>query len=134
MNSRAFLDTNVLVYLLSSAAAKAARARELVANDNIISVQVLNEFALVARRKHAMEWNDLEAALDEFRTWLHVESLTPTSQARAMQIARRHQLRIYDANILATAEQAGCSVVYSEDMQDGQVIGDLTICNPFLGA
>ena len=120
--------------MLSSTPAKAARARELVADDSVISVQVLNEFALVARRKHAMDWNDLEAALDEFRTWLHVESLTPASQARAMQIARRYELRIYDANILATAEQAGCSVVYSEDMQDGQVIGDLTIRNPFLDA
>ena len=134
MNSEAFLDTNILVYMLSSTPEKAARARELVATDNVISVQVLNEFALVARRKLAMEWNELEAALDEFRTWLRVESLTPASQARAMQIARRYELRIYDANILATAEQAGCSVVYSEYMQDGQVIGDLTICNPFLGA
>ena len=120
--------------MLSSMPAKAARARELVANDNVISVQVLNEFALVARRKHAMDWNDLEAALDEFRTWLRVESLTPASQARAMQIARRYRFRIYDANILAVAEQAGCSIVYSEDMQNGQVIGDLTIRNPFLAA
>ena len=118
--------------MLSSTPAKAARARELVADDNVISVQVLNEFALVARRKHAMDWNDLEATLEEFRTWLGVESLTPMSQARAMQIARRYRFRIYDANILAAAEQAGCLVVYSEDMQHGQVVGDLTIRNPFL--
>lgn len=132
MTISAFLDTNVLVYLLSSTLAKAARARGLLADENVISVQVLNEFALVARRKHVMDWNDLEATLEEFRTHLRVESLTPATQTRAMQIARRYQLRIYDANILATAEQAGCSVVYSEDMQHGQVIGGLTIRNPFL--
>ena len=134
MTSKAFLDTNVLVYLLSSISAKASRARALLADENVISVQVLNEFALVARRKHAMDWNDLEATLEEFRTHLDVESLTPAIQARAMQIARRYQLRIYDANILAAAEQARCSIVYSEDMQHGQVIGGLTIRNPFLEA
>lgn len=134
MNSKAFLDTNVLVYMLSSTPAKAARARELAGDDTVISVQVLNEFALVARRKHAMDWDDLETTLDEFRAWLRVESLTPASQARAMQIARRYQLRIYDANIIAAAEQAGCDVVYSEDMQDGQVIGGLTIRNAFRDA
>ena len=134
MTISAFLDTNVLVYLLSSTPAKAARARVLLADANVVSVQVLNEFALVARRKHAMDWNDLEATLEEFRTYLRVESLTPATQARAMQIARRYQLRIYDANILAAAEQAGCPVVYSENMQDGQVIGGLTIRNPFADA
>lgn len=134
MTISAFLDTNVLVYLLSSTPAKAARARVLLANDNVVSVQVLNEFALVARRKHTMDWNDLEATLEEFRTHLRVQSLTPATQARAMQIAQRYQLRIYDANILAATEQAGCSVVYSEDIQHGQVIGGLTIRNPFLDA
>lgn len=129
-----FLDTNVLVYMLSSEPAKAARAREVVANGGVISVQVLNEFALVARRKHTMDWDELEAMLDGFRTRLRVESLTLATQARAMQIARRYQLRIYDATILASAELAGCDPVYSEDMQDGMVVGGVTIRNPFLGA
>ena len=127
----AFLDTNILVYMLASAPAKAARARDLVASGTVISVQVLNEFALVARRKHAMDWDELEATLEGFRTLLQVESLTPATHIRAMQIARRYQLRIYDANILAAAEQANCEVVYSEDMQDGMVVGGLRIENPF---
>lgn len=132
--TNAFLDTNILVYMLSSEPTKAARARELVANGGVISVQVLNEFALVARRKHAMDWDELEMMLDGFRTHLLVENLTLATQARAMQIARRYQLRIYDATILASAERAGCDPVYSEDMQDGMAVGGVTIRNPFRGA
>lgn len=130
----AFFDTNVLLYLLSADDPKADIATEVLGRGGVISVQVLNEFALVARRKHAIDWGELEMLLEGFRTILAVESLTSESQARAMQIARRYQLRIYDANILAAAEQAGCSILYSEDMQDGQVIGGLTIRNPFTDA
>ena len=130
----AFLDTNVLVYLLSSEPSKAARARELLVGGGIISVQVLNEFALVARRKYAMDWDDLEGTLGGFRTRFQVESLTLATQARAMQLARRYQLRIYDAAILASAELAGCETLYSEDMQHGQAVAGLTIRNPFLSA
>ena len=128
----AFLDTNVLVYLLSSEPSKAARARELLVGGGVISVQVLNEFALVARRKYAMDWDDLEGTLGGFRTRFQVESLTLATQARAMQLARRYQLRIYDATILASAELAGCETLYSEDMQHGQAVAGLTIRNPFL--
>ena len=130
----AFLDTNVLVYLLSSEPSRAARARELLVGGGVISVQVLNEFALVARRKYAMDWDDLEGILDGFRTRFQVESLTLATQARAMQLARRYQLRIYDATILASAELAGCETLYSEDMQHGQAVAGLTIRNPFLTA
>lgn len=78
-----------------------------------------------------MDWDDLEATLHGFRTRLQVENLTLAAQARAVQIARRYQLKIYDANILSTAEHAGCEVVYSEDMQDGMIVGGLRIENPF---
>jgi predicted nucleic acid-binding protein len=62
---------------------------------------------------------------------LRVEALTLDGQARATVIARIHRLSIYDANILAAAELAGCKVVHSEDMQHGQRVGTLTISNPF---
>lgn len=68
---------------------------------------------------------------DGFRGLLRVENLAMTTQVRAMQISRRYQLRIYHANILAAAEQAGCEVVYSEDLQGGMVVGGLRIENPF---
>jgi predicted nucleic acid-binding protein len=126
-----FIDTNVLLYLLDRDEPKAAVAREIVATGGVISVQVLNEFIHVASRKHALGWDGIEDYLASFHRLLQVEPLTPEGQSRATVIARTHRLSIYDANILASAELAGCRILCSEDMQDGQRIGSLTIRNPF---
>ena len=99
-----------------------------------VSVQVLNEFVSVTRRKQSLDWDAVEAWLDLFRSDLTVVPMTSETQARATAIARRRQINIYDATILAAAEQAGCDVVFTEDLQHGQVIGGLTIRNPFLEA
>lgn len=128
--SSAFFDTNVLVYLLADDP-KAERSSSLMADGGVISVQVLNEFALVARRRHALDWDDLVSILDGFRDNFVVRPLTVETQARAVEIARRYQYRIYDANILAAAEEAGCETVYSEDLQHGQIVGGIRIMNPF---
>jgi predicted nucleic acid-binding protein len=127
----AFLDTNILIYLLAAESPKVKVAREVVASGGVISVQVLNEFARVAQRKHSLEWAEISDYLSGFRESLQVEPLTVATQSRAVEIASAHRLGIYDANILAAAELAGCRIVYSEDMQHGQRIGDLTIRNPF---
>ena len=132
--SEAFFDTNILLYLLSGDDQRRAVSVEILANGGVISVQVLNEFVAVARGKYALDWDELEAMLDDFRSHFQVESLTPPVQARAVHFARRYRIRIYDANILAVAENAGCSIVYSEDMQHGQAVAGLTIRNPFLSA
>jgi predicted nucleic acid-binding protein len=127
----AFLDTNVLVYLLSSDLRKAERSTGLLAAGGVASVQVLNEFVSVAIRKHALSWSELKEVLLVFRETLRIEPLTLDTHDRAVELARRYGFRIYDASILAAAELAGCDTVYSEDMQDGQVIGVMTIRNPF---
>jgi predicted nucleic acid-binding protein len=129
----AFLDTNVLVYLLTDDP-RNARAFELSRSGAVISVQVLNEFTSVARKKHALSWDDVARAVAGFRAYLQVEPVTVDVHERAVEIARRHQFSIYDACILAAAEKAGCRTIYTEDMQNGQVIGGLTIRNPFLDA
>ena len=132
--SRPFFDTNVLVYLIASESARAQRSATILAAGGCVSVQVLNEFVSVVRRKQMLDWDAVEAWLELFRSDLTVVALTSEIQARATTIARRHQIHIYDATILAAAEQAGCDVVYSEDMQDGQAIGGVTIRNPFRDA
>ena len=134
VTAEAFFDTNVLLYLLETDV-KADRAESLAMDGGVISVQVLNEFAAVARRRGALDWNSVEHQLARFRDLFQVESLTPPMQARAMQIARAHRLGIYDANILAAAESAGCEIVWSEDMQDGfRVPGGPVVRNPFSAA
>src|SRR5919198_1035770 len=98
-----------------------------------ISVQVLNEFTNIARRKLNWPWPEVVEALAAFRV-LCSEPLpigVATHEA-ALEIARRDGLGFYDALIVASALEAGCSTPLSEDMQDGRTIaGLLTIRNPF---
>jgi predicted nucleic acid-binding protein len=129
--TNAFLDTNVLVYLLSDDLFKVGRSKAILAIGGVASVQVLNEFVSVALRKHALDWTEMEEMLQTFQTVLRIEPLTLETHDRALEFARRYGFNIYDATILAAAALAGCDTLYSEDMQDGQAIGGLTIRNPF---
>lgn len=130
--AEAFFDTNVLLYLLSADAAKADRAEEILVGGGIISAQVLNEFAAVSARKLRMPWQEIREVLEPIRAVCQVEPITVDTHDRALQLAERYGLSIYDALIVGAALLAGCTRLYSEDMQDGQVMDDqLTICNPF---
>lgn len=127
-----FLDTNVVLYLFSAEPDKADRAEELLAVGGIVSVQVLNELASVARRKLGMTWPEVGDILAHVRSICHVEPLTVETHVRGVGIAERYGLSVYNAMILASALDAGCSIVYTEDLQNGQVIGGgLTIRDPF---
>jgi predicted nucleic acid-binding protein len=130
-----FFDTNVVLYLLSADTAKADRAEELLAIGGTVSVQVLNEFVSVAVRKLRMSWPEIRDVLAQVRAVCPVEAMSVETHERAMQVAERYGLSIYDALIIAAALLAGCATLYSEDMQNGQVIeGQLTIRNPFAAA
>lgn len=127
-----FFDTNVVLYLLSADQAKADRAEELLAEGGIISVQVLNEFATVASRKLGMSWPEIREVLDQVRAVSIVEPLSAETHEHGLVVAERYGLSLYDSLIVAAALLSGCSTLYSEDMQHGQIIeGQLTICNPF---
>jgi predicted nucleic acid-binding protein len=122
MSVDVFYDTNIVLYLLSEDTKKADRAEEILALGGKISVQVLNEFTAVARRKLKMDWAEIQEILLQVRAVCPVVSLTMQTHGRAMQLVQRYHLSIYDATIVAAALLAGCSTLYSEDMQDGQVI------------
>ncbi len=127
-----FFDTNVVLYLLSADTAKADKAESLLASGGTISVQVLNEFVAVAVRKLRMPWTEIREVLAQVRAVCVVEPLTIETHERAMRIAERYGLSIYDALIVSAALLAHCKTLHSEDMQDGQVIErQLTIRNPF---
>ena len=127
-----FLDTDVVLYLLSADTVKADRAEELLAIGGLISVQVLNEFAAVASRKLKMSWSEIRDVLAQVRAVCPVEPMSIETHERALQVAERYGLAIYDALIVAAALLAGCTTLYSEDLQHGQVIErQLTIRNPF---
>ena len=129
-----FFDTNVLLYLLSADAIKADRVEETLAAGATISVQVLNEFAAVALRKLGMTVAEVRDALEPIMAICKVLPITVETHKRGLQIAERYRFAVYDALIIAAALDAGCSTLYTEDLQDGQVIDDvLTIRNPFRG-
>jgi predicted nucleic acid-binding protein len=127
-----FFDTNVLVYLASSDAAKADRAEATISAGGAISVQVLNELANVARRKMRMSWTDTHAFLDMLRSLLTVHPLTLETHETGLALAERYGLSTYDAMITASAILAGCDTLWSEDMQHGIALKEgLRILNPF---
>ncbi len=127
-----FFDTNVLVYAFLDVARR-ERAVDLIASGGVISAQVLNEFANVARRKRERDWPDIERAVSVIRTrFPEVMPLTADTHAAALGLARDHGLAFYDALIVASAVEAECDLLYSEDMQHGRKFGGLTIVNPFL--
>lgn len=133
MSDKAFFDSNVLIYAMVSGGSRRERAQQLVAQGGVISVQVLNEFVAIARRKMRMPWENVIEALDAVRILFPSPvSITLDTHEAALKIARQYGFGIYDAQIAAAALEANCSTLYSEDLRDGQVLdGRLTIRNPF---
>lgn len=130
-----FFDTNVLVYIASGDPVKADRAEVIIADGGVISVQVLNELANVARRKMQMAWPDAHAFLSMLRGLLTVQPITIETHETGLALAERYNLSIYDAMIAAAALHADCDTLWSEDMQNGMALGErLRISNPFRAA
>ncbi len=113
-------DTSVLLYTLSDDASKNAIVRRLLVDGGCISVQVLNEFVSVTRRKLRLDWDEIGRALGALRDFC--DAPRPVSLAThelGINLAQRYGYRIYDALILAAGIEAVCTTLYSEDMQHG---------------
>ncbi len=126
------LDSNVLAYAFTTDP-RAAAAHALLGRNCATSVQGLNEFANVARRKLGMAWEEVRDALAAIRTVCRtILPIDIETHADALRLAERHGYAIFDALMVAAAMCADCNVLFSEDMQDGMVIdGRLRIVNPF---
>lgn len=133
MNGEVFFDTNILVYATAKGDSRSAVAIALLAGGGVVSVQVLNEFVSVARRKLNWSWSEVTQALATFRVLLDApRPISIATHDTALKIAERDGLNIYGALIVASALEARCRTLLSEDMQEGRVIdGRLTIRNPF---
>ena len=127
-----FLDINILVYANANDPRKSA-ALACLAAGGIVSVQVLNEFANVLRKKQRRSWNDIAQALEDVRVLLNPPlPLTLDVHLSALTLARDCNLNLSDALIIAAALEAGCTELLSEDLQHGCTINGLTVRNPFL--
>jgi predicted nucleic acid-binding protein len=135
MSGDVFFDTNVLIYTVVKDDPRAKIAVAELAKGGTISVQVLNEFVNTARRKLKRSWPEVRQALAAFNVLCPQPlALRVATHEAALEIAQRHGFSFYDSLIVASAVEAGCSTLLSEDMQNGQVIaGRLTIRNPFVG-
>lgn len=133
MPVKPFLDTNILVYAFANNSPKAEIAERLLASGGVISVQVLNEFANVSRRKLSLDWKEIEERINVVRGLLDAPAPTTIeTHLAACALAREQRSSFYDALIVAAALETGCATLFSEDLQNGRRIGALTFQNPFV--
>ena len=132
-SDKPFFDTNVLLYLLSEDSRKADRAEAIMLKGGMINVQVLNEFSSVVSRKLKMTYAEIRDTLRIVRAICQTQAVTIDTHELGLDIAERFGFSLYDSMIVSAALQSGCTILYSEDMQHGQIIeGQLRITNPFL--
>jgi predicted nucleic acid-binding protein len=128
---KVFFDTNVLVYA-AGVELKSNVARELLLGGGVVSVQVLNEFINVARKKMRHDWPTILHALASYRNALdELVPITIETHQLGLHVAARHGFHIYDSMIIASASLSGCGILYTEDLTDGAVIAGVQIRNPF---
>ncbi|HTD72185.1 MAG TPA: PIN domain-containing protein [Steroidobacteraceae bacterium] len=127
-----FFDTSVLLYLLSDDTVRADRIETLLTARGVISVQVLNEFAVVALRKLKMPLHEVREILDTIRAVCAVEPITVETHDRGLAVFERYRFSLYDSILVATALISGAKILYSEHLQHGQIIDNqLRVTNPF---
>ena len=125
------IDTNILT-CAQGAGARSEVTRQMILAGGVISVQVLNEFAAVLRRKFSFEWEVIAEAIADVRTALDpVRPIDVGIHTEAVSLARTHGFSIHDSLIIASALEAGCDTLLTEDLQTGRRIEGLTIVNPF---
>jgi predicted nucleic acid-binding protein len=108
-------------------------AERLVNEGGVVSVQVLNELANALCRKFGFRWSRIRGIIDSIlRTCPNPLPLTLETHRAGLRICERYEYSMYDGLILATALEGGCTKLYSEDMQHGQIIDGLRIVNPFV--
>jgi predicted nucleic acid-binding protein len=133
-----FLDTNILLYSISRNPAEAAKRDRAVllidADDNALSVQVLQEFYVQATRPSRPDAIPHHIATGLIRTWLRfrVQEISVSIMSEALRLKSAHGLSYWDAAIVAAARALGCRELYSEDMTHGREIEGTIILDPFI--
>lgn len=140
VDQRVFFDTNIVVYCFDTLEPrKQTRAKDLLAHalnnqTGVVSYQVIQEFCNVATKAKRLQ-------LPQERILAYVNLvLQPMNQVgpspqlieSALKLRTEHSFSFYDSLVIASAQQAKCQVLYSEDMQHMQRVGSLQVVNPFL--
>ena len=139
MSVRSFFDTNVLIYTDDKAApVKQRRALELVAEHRragtgVISLQVLQEYFVTATRKLQVEPGIARRKV-ELLAEFDVALPEVSDVLAAIDLHRLHGINFWDAMVVRSAKQAGCSILFTEDMQNARQIDGVRIVDPFVAA
>jgi predicted nucleic acid-binding protein len=138
MSGKSFVDTNILFYAHDrQAGPKHDRANrvlvELLGSDaGVLSTQVLQEFCVNLRRKGNLTADEARRVIQDFLGWEIVVN-TAESVLGALEIESRHDISFWDALIVYAAQAAGAEILYSEDLNDGQMFGPIRVVNPLRG-
>jgi predicted nucleic acid-binding protein len=130
---RVFIDSNIIVYLVDNRSKeKTKKAQDFLSPDFFISTQVIAENVNVFLKKlHLNKETTFDFArriLNRFR----ILQITEATLLKSFEISIKYQLSSWDSIIIATAILNSCSIIYSEDMQDGLIVeNSVTIINPF---
>lgn len=130
-------DANVLVYAYADQSSeKYKRAREAIdrgmrSGVAILPLQTLAEFSNVAMRRYRTSPDDVNRILRALHGVAPVEAATELDLAAALDAVRDHKLSFWDAMLWATAARIGATHLFSEDFQDGRVLGPVRFVNPF---
>ncbi len=128
-----FVDTNVLIYALDATDPKSAIAEHLIEQSPTLSVQVINEVVSVQTKKLRRPMCDALTVAAYLMQRCRVVALTVADVELSHQLITDHNFSLWDSLIIASALNANCTALYSEDMQHGRIVhGKLTIQNPFL--
>jgi predicted nucleic acid-binding protein len=134
MSDNVFLDSNVLVYSYSNSELdKQLIARKLIAESNsFISTQVLQELCNIVTRKFKFSYEQAITVINESFRNNNLHTNTELTIIQACRLADRYGFSFYDSMIISAAIECNCSILFSEDLHDGQTIsGSLLIKNPF---
>ena len=131
-----FIDTNVLVYAHDGGAGrKYDHSVELLKRlfeegNGAVSVQVLSEFYFAAIKKLSMKSEEVEEAISDLRGW-SIHRPGHADILRSIRLLRRYKISWWNAMVINSAVELGCSVLWSEDLNDGQRFGTVTVRSPF---
>jgi len=129
---RIFIDSNVMIYAYFKQDEKKQRvSKQLIAQNAVISTQVLQEMTNTLHRKMKVDYSIVRSILQECLQNCDINTNTSDTVFLALDIAKRYSFSFYDSLIIAAALESKCTTLYSEDMHDNQRIENLTIKNPF---
>jgi predicted nucleic acid-binding protein len=128
-----FLDSNVLLYVTDVDERKALIAQKLLLSNPSINSQVIVEVLNVCRREYKYSKDDLLNLWGNLVEDCKIIPITYQTHLKAIELVKKHRFQLFDSIIVASSLEAGCEILYSEDMQNGLIIErKLTIINPFI--